>query len=305
MTRSRKLAYLALIGNVIIWGAALPIVKPALDVISPYYFLLLRYLVASAIMAPILIFIWPDNLRVKTLLLIIGLEFLQITVSLSLLYQALAYTSALTASLIGSTAPIFITLGGIFFLKERQERKEWLGLSLSVLGTIVLISTSLVTNGSGGTTKLLGISLLIGYQLVNMAYLLLAKKHYHQINKLFISGIGCFVGLLSFLILAPIMGPIIPLPLLATYPSVLLAVLYMGILGSPVAVSLYLYGQARIEASEAALFTYLQPLVYLPLTTLWLGDHLSATQIIGLVMIAFGVYLAERRPASIDQSPAT
>lgn len=297
MTRNRRLAYLALLGNVLIWGAALPIVKPALDVISPFYFLLLRYLVASAVMAPILVFIWPDRLTVKQLLTIIGLEFLQITVSLSILYQALALTSALTASLIGSSAPIFITLGGIYFLKERQERREWLGLSLSVTGTVFLILASFAVNGSGGTTKLLGISLLLGYQLINMAYLLLAKTLYHDLNKLFIAGVGCLVGLVSFLILAPLMGPIVPLTDLTQSPSVLFAVLYMGILGSPVAVSLYLYGQARIEASEASLFTYLQPLVYLPLTTLWLGEKLSLYQLLGLILIALGVFWAEHRPA--------
>ena len=37
MTQSRKLAYVAILGNVVIWGAAMPVVKPALtylDIIS-------------------------------------------------------------------------------------------------------------------------------------------------------------------------------------------------------------------------------------------------------------------------------
>ena len=121
MTRSRKLAYLALIGNVIIWGAALPIVKPALTVITPYYFLQLRYFIAAIFLVPLLFFIWPEKNAVKSLKLIIPLEILQVLVSLTFLYQGLEYTPALTASLIGSTAPIFVTLGGVFWLKEKRK----------------------------------------------------------------------------------------------------------------------------------------------------------------------------------------
>ena len=73
----------------------------------------------------------------------------------------------------------------------------------------------------------------------------------------------------------------------------------MGILGSPIAVSLYLYGQDKIEASEATLFSYLQPLIYIPLAVFWLGEKIIPAQLIGLAIIAAGVYLAERRPSKL------
>ena len=55
MNKNRKTAYLCAIGTAIIWGAAFPIVKPALAYISPQQFLFLRYSLAAIVMLPILI----------------------------------------------------------------------------------------------------------------------------------------------------------------------------------------------------------------------------------------------------------
>jgi drug/metabolite transporter (DMT)-like permease len=294
-TSERWWAYLAILSNVIIWGVALPLVKPALNVISPHYFLFWRYLVACLFMVPVLIFTWPKKITFKEILMIIAIEFLQVGVSLTLLYQGLALTSALTASLMGSSAPIFVILGGIIFLHEREERHEWLGLLLSVAGTLVLVLSPLLVINHTSTSSTLGISLILGYLFANMAYLLLAKKFYHSLNKLFITALSCLVGLITYAIIAPLTGPFVPPTSLLASKYIILAILYMGILGSPIAVSLHLWGQSKIEASEASLFTYLQPLIYIPLSVLWLKDTLYPAQLIGLMVITIGVLIAQTR----------
>jgi drug/metabolite transporter (DMT)-like permease len=293
MSRDRKLAYLALLGNVLIWGAALPVVKPSLAFISPFQFLFYRYLVAAVVMAPIVWIIWPKQLTIRQLVIIIALEVLQVAVSLTLLYQALAITPALTASLLGSSAPIFVTLGGILFLKERQERNEWLGLGLSVLGTLILIFASTQNHGSGNSP--LGVILMLGYLLTNLIYLLSAKVFYRRLNKLFIAGLGSLIGLIAYALITPIIDFIPPPSLILASTESVVAILYMGLLGSSLALALLLYGQSKIEASEASLFTYLQPLVYLPLSLLWLRESISPYQLLGLFIVVAGVLLAQLR----------
>lgn len=298
MTQKRRLAYLALLTNVVIWGAALPIVKPALTYISPFDFLFWRYAIAAVIMLPLAFFIWPKTLTLKQLVTIILLEFIQVGIGLSLLYKGLELTSALEASLIGSTSPIWVTIGGVLFLRERETRREWSGLALSVAGTVIVIVTPFL-NGTHQSTPSsnLGNLFIILYTFSWMIYTLLAKKLYPNLPKNFIAVISCFVGLLSYAILTPLFTGSIPsFSTIIQEPSVMFAVLYMGLLGSALAVSLFLFGQSQIEASEATLFTYLQPLIYLPLTLLWLGDTLIPAQVLGLMIIASGVILAELRP---------
>lgn len=77
--------------------------------------------------------------------------------------------------------------------------------------------------------------------------------------------------------------------------EVIFAGLYMGALGSVVALTAYLKGQSLIEVSEASLFYYLQPLIYIPLGVLWLDENIYSIQIIALIIVIVGVIIASYR----------
>jgi len=82
-----------------------------------------------------LIYLWLNRQKLKTkqIFTIIALESLGTVFNLAILYLGLAKTTAIEASLIGTTGPIFITLAGIAFLKEKQENHEWAGLIFFIL----------------------------------------------------------------------------------------------------------------------------------------------------------------------------
>lgn len=296
MNKSRRLAYLALTITAIIWGAALPIVKPSLSYISPTQFLFFRYLLATPLLIPFLIHHWRKLKPSKSLLSkIIALELIGTPIALLVLYEGLAKTSALEASLIATTGPIFITLGGIIFLKEKEESREWLGLGLSFLGTLILVLEPLLTgNGHTLAFSLSGNMLVILYNLIWASYLLIAKGLYKKIPKIFISSFTYPLSLIFFFILLNSQGVSTPLTLLQI-PEVLTAALYMAIPGSIVAFTLYIYGQNLIEASEASLFSYIHGIVAIPASYLILGDVPTPYMLLGIIVIATGVLLAEYR----------
>ena len=72
-----------------------------------------------------------------------------------------------------------------------------------------------------------------------------------------------------------------------------LGVWYMAILSGAVAYFLYQKAQKTIEASEATLFSYLSPLFAAPLAVFWLGETITPAFLIGGVIIAMGVFIAE------------
>lgn len=294
---ARHKAYIALLINALLWGIALPLVKLALPYTTPFRWLFYRYLFAAPASLPFLLYYWIKiKPSLKQLITIIILELIGTVLVLGLLYAGLKLTSALNAALISNTIPIFVTLGGILWLKEKQEKREWLGLSLAIAGTTILTLEPLTAAaGHSGSVPLLGNSLILLQSLIGAAYLLLAKTHYRSLPKLLISSLSFWLSLISFYILSLIQSPGSVWTDLST-PIVLVAALYMGILGSLVAATLYIYGQNLIEASEASLFTYLQPLISIPLSIWWLNDKLSPSIILGIIVIACGVYLAERRP---------
>ncbi len=78
-------------------------------------------------------------------------------------------------------------------------------------------------------------------------------------------------------------------------PPFLYGILYMSLLSGIAAYILYQYGLKYIEASEASIFYYLQPLVAIPAAVILLHERLSPLFIIGAVIIMIGVFLAEKR----------
>lgn len=304
MKKSRKLAYIALLVNAVIWGAALPVVKPALNHVTPYQYLFYRYLLAVPFSIPPLVFLFKKyKPSLRSLFTILGLELIALTGALSFLYEGLKRTTSIEATLIANTAPIFIIIGGVLFLKEKEERHELIGLILAIAGMIILTFEPLISGrNSLQSFSLTGNLLVLGHNSLWATYLLLAKKYYKNIPKLLIGFISLWIGLASFFLLTLLTDP---QPSFAIFiqsninnlalPSVFFASIYMAIFGSIVANTAYIYGNNLIEASEASLFFYLQPIIAIPLATLWLNESINFIIILALILATSGVIIAERR----------
>jgi len=298
LKKSRLLAYLALLGNTVIWGLALPIVKKGFqEGLTPSTFLVGRFFLAIIFSLPLVIYLEVKHKKIrkhftlKNIIKIIPLEILGTFIALWLLYQGLNKTSAIESSLISITWPVLVILGGILFFREKEEKHELKGLILAVIGTLILVGEPLIRN-HGFTGTLTGNLYVLGQNLAIAAYYLLAKKHYAGINKWLVTHISFWVGLISFTLLSLFTGQ----PLIWTaglWPTT--AVVYMGIFGSILGLTLYLSGQDKIEASEASLFTYLQPIFSIPMAIILLSESVHITEVIAIVIIIFGVYLAEKR----------
>jgi len=300
MTSSRRLAYLALIGNTILWGAAIPIVKRGfVDGLTPQVFLLGRFFFAAFFSIPIIIFhkrtrAFINSFKSKNLLKIILLEFVG-ALSLLILYQGVAETSAVESSLILATLPIFMTIGGIILLKEREEKHEVLGLVIALTGTLLLISGPLLEGNTNG--NLTGNLLVFLYVIVVTVYYLVAKKIYKSLSIWVAVHIGFWVTLLLLMGITIANGQVFSqLPQLFSvsfWP--LTAILYMAIGGSILGLTLYLIGQDKIEVSEATVFNYLQLAIAIPLSIFLLNESIKFIEIIAIIIIASGVYLVEKR----------
>jgi len=292
----RTKAYLALLTTTLIWGAAFPIIKPSLSVISPFQFLFFRYLIAAPLTLPILIyFLYKTRPSLKTILKIILIEFFGAPLALSVLYLGLQQTSAIETSLISATSPILITLGGVFFLKEREEKQEWWGLIISFVGTLLLVFEPLFNGHSlAKTFSFSGNLIILTYNFIITAYYLLAKKYYASLPKFLVTSISYSLSFLSFGLWLKLTHTPTPINLL-NIPSVALAAVYMSLFGSIIALFARLYGQDLIEASEACLFEYLQGVIAIPFAFLLLKELPSSIEIVAIVIISLGVYLAEKR----------
>jgi len=299
----RTLAIILLLINTICWGAALPFVKPALEITTPFQHLFTRYVIACLLTLPLLFWYLRKQPKLfKSIRKIVILELIGTILTLTLVYEGLARTTALEANIITTAAPVFIVLGGILFLHEKQTKREWIGLFTSLLGTLILVThAGWNTLQITGSLFITGNVLLVLQNVSEAGFLLAAKKRYTSLPKMFVTTVSFWVGLIGFGILGMLKMRLGPLEFLADtwadfqQPTAAFAAIYMAIFGSIIGLTAYIAAQNLIEASEASIFRYLQPLVYIPLAVGLLGERFTVVTALSLALILLGVYLAEYR----------
>ncbi len=295
LSSKRSQAYGLLLLNTVLWGIAPPIIKIALNYVSIYQFLFARYLIASLIFLPIYLITRKKGHHLRHHKQLIFLALLGTPLTLIPLYEGIKLTTSIESSLLYATIPVMAVVGGWLFLKEKIEKNEQLGLLIAIIGTLLLVLEPLFSGQVGPrASSALGNLFILVSNLIWVAFLLLVKKYKTTAED---------VSLVSYLISIPFF-----LFLIFLEPSsisnltsqisngyALLGILYMAIFGSIVAFWAYAKGQESIEAGEASIFTYLQPIFTLPLAIFWLHESVSLVAIVACIIIAIGVYFSEYR----------
>lgn len=293
----REKAYVYLLGATALWGVAAPIIKFTLGGIDPFPFLAYRFLIAGTFgLLYILIFKpkFPRKLSHWAPLIIYGL--LSTTFSLGLLFVGLDRTTVLELGLIGAVGPLAIVAGGAIFLRERISHHEKIGILIAFAGTILTIFAPILM-GDGGA-KISGNLLLFVFLVVDTAGVLLAKsmtRHKFDpalmVNMAFIVGASTMIPFtLATVGVSQTIAEIMALPL-----KYHMGVWYMALISGNLAYFFFIRGERSIEAGKAGLFAYLQPLFTVPLAVFWLGETITPSFIAGVIIVASGVFIAERR----------
>ena len=303
MSKKRLTAYLLLTLTAAIWGVAGPVIKATLSFIPPFTFLFWRFLLASIIFLPF--FIWlarKEKETLKTLLPIVPIGFLGIPLCLAFVFLGFERTTALDGTVLAALAPIFIVLAGVFFLKEKVTKLEALGLTVAIAGSVVMVSQPLLEGGGFARNNLLGNIFIILSDIVWAGYVVASKKEFKKHSPFIITSVSFFTGLVV----------IFPFALLERGPQIfnfqfsilnsgaLWGLLYMTILSSVIAYFAFELGLKLIEASEATLFAYLQPIFAAPIAVFWLGEKITPPFLMGAAIIALGVFLTGYRPSSLN-----
>lgn len=304
MPKKRLLAYSLLILTSAIWGIAGPVIKHTLQFIPPFTFLFWRFLLSSLIFLPsFFVLVKKEKENLKTLLPIIPLGFLGIPLCLTFIFLGFERTTALDGSILSSLAPIFIVLAGVLFLKENVSKIELLGLTITISGLIVMVSQPLLEEGGFNPKNILGNILIVISNIVWTAYVIFSKIEFKKHSPFIITAVSFFTGVIAIFPLALIEQLTIidwqksvylsPQPLFYINPKGLEGLLYMTFLSSAVAYFAFETGLRLIEASEATLFAYLQPIFAMPVAIFWLKEKITLPFIIGAIIITFGVFLSE------------
>ena len=283
---------IALILTAIIWGSALVVTKSLLQEIGPFTAAVLRFFIAWVILAP---FAFRQGYRlslaVRPTFLLFGLTGIALYIAIT--NVGLVYTAASSAALVQAAIPAVTTLLSVLLLKERVSRRQLLGIGLSIAGLLLVTGINMHQTGSA---PLVGNLFIFGGVLAWAVYTVQGKKLVSTFPWLVITTASISAGMLFLLPFA--IGELWLQGLPHLRADGLVELLYLGAASSALGYALWNYGLRFLDASEAAPYINLIPVVGLLLSVILLHEPLTLIQAAGGALTLFGVWLSNRGQAS-------
>jgi drug/metabolite transporter (DMT)-like permease len=269
--------YLILTLIAALWGSYPVFAKIALAHFPPYVLVALRTSLASCFLAVLLRRRGFDEFR---------------ALSWSDLRSfAVLGTTASSAALLQAASPVMVAIGARLYLKERLRRRQWIGVAVSTLGVVLV-----VTRGSWRAVAHLeflpGDLIILAGQAGWAIYTVYGKRVLAVHSPALATTAAYCLGSLMLL----------PVPFLTTRffpatdwmsPVAWGVVLMQAVLGAVAHVWWY-EGVHQVGASRAAIFMNLQPVVGVLLAWAMLGEKVGAAEIFGGLAVLTGVWLTSR-----------
>lgn len=312
--------YIALAVAYLIWGVAAPISKLTLGEIGPFTLLFFRSLITSLILLPLILKIkYTFTLHEQFFVFLAG--FFQVFLHIILIYIALPFIPSINLPIIGSMSPFIFVLFSRLFLQEKTSISKYYGMIIGLLGVLCITVLPVLFPPSGdilglsteaqATLRFLGLE-NAGLTSAHLMWLgnglLVLGVVVGAIGPLFVKRLRHFPGqLLTFWQFALVACFSLPLALWES-PSLYipqitingaLGVLYISVLSSVVAYSLYNNGLQELKAADVGLFSYLAPISALLVGIPLLHEYPDLWFIIGASLVLFGVWVAERKTRRI------
>lgn len=258
---------------------AIPLYREGISVTSVLF---MRYAMAVAIMFFVTMIKSPKTFVIKPkyvgLLAFMGI--LMVLSSIAL-FESYKYLSAGIASTLLFFYPVMVAIIMAIFYKERLTKKSWACLVTAFLGVVILSK-----NDDGGFISLLGLTLVMLSSLSYAIYLVYINRG--PMKKINTSTITFYVILGGFLVMIPYCLLDGGLMLPKTTPAWINAI---GLGFFPTVISLIFTSRAiaLIGSTETAIFGALEPLTAVILGILILGETLTITPAIGMILIFVSV----------------
>lgn len=261
--------------------------KVAVEAWGPLPVAGLRMFFASLFLAALALAATREVPRRADLAKLFGLSLLGITLNQLLFLEGLSRTSAINATILIATIPVFTTLLAILLGKERARPLRLFGIAVAFAGALALIGLHRWDLRDENTV---GNVLVVANALCYSFYLVLSRP---MLNRYRSTTVVAWTFLFGALLILPLAVPELVAVLRGPLePRIVWAMVWIILVPSVLAYSLNNYALKRVESSTVAVYVFLQPLIGVALALLVLPEeHLTLPAIVGGLGILLGVIL--------------
>ena len=285
-----------------IWGSSYLFIKIGVEAgLGPFTLVMLRLVFGTALLGAVALATrvsLPRDGRTLGHLLVLGV--LSIALPFSLVAWAEQHVDSTLASIVGSAIPLIVVVIAAFVLRaERLAPSRGVGLLVGLAGVAILIGfdpQGLTSSDPTASLALLGAT--VSYA-VGGVY---AKRMLHGLTPVAAALGQVGAGLLLITPIALVTER--PDPSHLT-PASLLAVVWLGLLGSGIAYLLFFRLLGRLGATRTSMVAYVMPIVGVALGALVLREAVQPTLIIGAALVVAGIVLVNTtaRPSLPSRRP--
>ena len=291
----RTLAVLQALFVVFLWATSWVFVKIGLRDIPPVTFAGLRYFIAFLSLTVILAFnASKREIRALTKrdwigFLLLGLLFYAVTQGA--IFVALAYLPAVTVNLLWSFSSVIVAILGAAWLAERPTIVQWMGIALAITGAAIYFYPVDIPQN-----QTVGVIVAFFGILANALSSILGRDGHRSMkhNPLVVTVVSMGAG--SILLLAA--GVTVE-----GFPALSLGgwgiILWLALVNTAFAFTLWNHTLRTLSAVESSIINGTM-MIWIPiLAVLFLGETITAKEIVGLVVTGLGTLIVQ-----IRKSPA-
>jgi drug/metabolite transporter (DMT)-like permease len=298
-TRLRALAdapYLLMLLPGLFWAGNSIVARSIAGDVPPIGLAFWRWTAAAILVAPLA---WPHLRRDMPLMLkswprMLLLATLGIAIFNTLLYLGAQSTTALNLVMLQTIMPIMVVVASFLIFGETVTGRQAAGIAASLAGALVLVShgdPAVLTHLDFNRGDLWMLAAIVSYAAYTA--LLRLRPAVHGLSFAFATFAIGAVLLLPVYIGETLLAK--PMPVTATS---VLAIAYVALFASILAYLAYNRVVELLGANTAGLTVHLVPVFGVILAVLLLGETLHVHHGLGIALIAAGLWLATRKPAS-------
>lgn len=204
-----------------------------------------------------------------------------------LLFEAYQYTTVATATLCYYMAPVIVVLVSPFLFKERLTLLKAICVAVALAGMVFV--SGIPQSGFGGMSELKGILLGLGAATLYAIVVILNQyiKDIPAYDKTIMQLGTAAVAILPYTLLTENFADI------SFTPVAVLMLLFVGIVHTGIAYTLYFGSMSGLKAQTIALFSYIDPVVAIILSAVILQENIGLWGVIGAVMVLGSTMVSE------------
>ena len=288
-------AYIMLVLATLFWAGNFIVGKIAfIENVPPFSLTFFRWLLVWLILIP---FTYKEFFKLRRvildnflLLLLLGLT--SVGLFNSFIYNALNFTQVINASLFNAVIPVAIILFGLLFKLEKTNKYQILGLIISILGILSII-TKLDLDILLTLSFNKGDILMIGAVITWGIYSAFLKKRKFEVSLLTLVHILCTFGLVT--LIPQFLFEFSQGKTIIINDHLIYSLIYLAIFPSIGSYYCWAGAVSIIGANRAGIFLSLIPLFSTILAMIFFDEKFLFFHFIGSVLIILGLLLSNRK----------